>query len=44
MLDAALDAGITLIDTADSYGESEVRLGQLLEGRRDDVILATKFG
>ena len=44
VLDAALDAGITLIDTADSYGESEARLGQLLQGRRDDVILATKFG
>ena len=44
VLDAAIDAGITLIDTADSYGESEARLGQLLEGRRDDVILATKFG
>jgi aryl-alcohol dehydrogenase-like predicted oxidoreductase len=41
---AALDAGITLFDTADSYGESEARLGELLAGRRDDVVLATKFG
>jgi aryl-alcohol dehydrogenase-like predicted oxidoreductase len=41
---AALDAGITLFDTADSYGDSEQRLGELLEGRRDDVIIATKFG
>jgi aryl-alcohol dehydrogenase-like predicted oxidoreductase len=41
---AALDAGITLFDTADSYGASEARLGALLEGKRDDVILATKFG
>ncbi|HEY6932156.1 MAG TPA: aldo/keto reductase [Marmoricola sp.] len=41
---AALDAGITLFDTADSYGASEERLGALLEGRRDDVVLATKFG
>src|SRR3954470_10604693 len=41
---AALDEGITLFDTADSYGASEERLGQLLEGRRDDVVLATKFG
>ena len=41
---AALDAGITLFDTADSYGTSEERLGQLLEGRRDDVVVATKFG
>jgi aryl-alcohol dehydrogenase-like predicted oxidoreductase len=41
---AALDAGITFFDTADSYGTSEERLGQLLEGKRDDVIIATKFG
>jgi aryl-alcohol dehydrogenase-like predicted oxidoreductase len=40
----ALDEGITLFDTADSYGASEARLGELLKGRRDDVILATKFG
>jgi aryl-alcohol dehydrogenase-like predicted oxidoreductase len=44
VLDAALAEGITLIDTADSYGESEARLGKLLQGRRDDVVLATKFG
>jgi aryl-alcohol dehydrogenase-like predicted oxidoreductase len=44
VLDAALEAGITLIDTADSYGQSEARLGALLKGRRDDVVLATKFG
>lgn len=44
VLDAALDAGITLIDTADSYGQSEARLGVLLKGRREDVVLATKFG
>ena len=41
---AALDEGITLFDTSDSYGASEQRLGALLEGRRDDVVLATKFG
>ena len=41
---AALDAGITLFDTADSYGASEERLGRLLEGARDDVVIATKFG
>lgn len=41
---AALDEGITLFDTADSYGTSEQRLGEILEGRRDDVVLATKFG
>ncbi len=41
---AALDAGINFFDTADSYGASEEILGELLEGRRDDVVLATKFG
>ncbi|MGZ4683430.1 MAG: aldo/keto reductase [Acidimicrobiales bacterium] len=41
---AALDAGITLFDTADSYGDSEEILGELLQGKRDDVVLATKFG
>ena len=39
-----LDLGITLIDTAPSYGVSEVRLGKALDGRRDDVILSTKIG
>jgi aryl-alcohol dehydrogenase-like predicted oxidoreductase len=41
---AALDHGITLFDTADSYGESESRLGKILQGNRDDVLIATKFG
>jgi aryl-alcohol dehydrogenase-like predicted oxidoreductase len=41
---AALDEGITLFDTADSYGASEERLGELLAGHRDDIVLATKFG
>jgi aryl-alcohol dehydrogenase-like predicted oxidoreductase len=41
---AALDQGITLFDTADSYGKSEERIGEVLRGKRDDVILATKFG
>jgi aryl-alcohol dehydrogenase-like predicted oxidoreductase len=40
----ALDEGITLFDTADVYGRSEERLGQLLRGQRDNVIIATKFG
>src|SRR5205823_780605 len=41
------DAGITFIDTADVYGNrggSETHLGEALRGRRDDVVLATKFG
>ena len=43
---AALDAGITLFDTADVYGgsRSEVMLGKALGPRRDDIVLATKFG
>ncbi|MDA1077078.1 MAG: aldo/keto reductase [Proteobacteria bacterium] len=43
---AALDQGITLFDTADVYGEqrSEVYLGKALQGRRDQAIVATKFG
>ncbi len=41
---AALDNGINLFDTSDSYGDSEERLGVVLEGRRDDVLIATKFG
>jgi 1-deoxyxylulose-5-phosphate synthase len=46
MLDRALDAGITLVDTADVYGESEQVVGDALaaSGRRDDVLLATKVG
>ena len=41
----ALDAGINFIDTADVYsaGESEEIVGKALAGRRDDVVLATKF-
>ena len=45
IIHAALDAGINFIDTADVYGagESEEIVGKALNGRRDDVILATKF-
>jgi len=38
----ALDAGINLVDTADSYGDSEEVVGRALKGRRDNVVLATK--
>lgn len=48
VVSAALDAGITLFDVADSYGRepglSEVMLGRALAGRRSDAIIATKFG
>ncbi|MBP5617146.1 MAG: aldo/keto reductase [Elusimicrobiaceae bacterium] len=41
---AALDAGINVIDTAPIYGNSEEVLGRILQGRRQEVILATKCG
>lgn len=47
VVDTALDCGITLLDTADVYGDrggSEELLGEVLQGRRDEVVLATKFG
>lgn len=47
VVDAALEAGITFFDTADVYGNrggSERFLGEVLAGRRDRVVLATKFG
>jgi aryl-alcohol dehydrogenase-like predicted oxidoreductase len=46
MVHSALDAGINFIDTSDvySFGESEEILGQALKGRRQEVVLATKFG
>src|SRR5258706_11986224 len=47
VVDASIDCGITLLDTADSYGGgggSEELLGEVLAGRRDQVVLATKFG
>jgi aryl-alcohol dehydrogenase-like predicted oxidoreductase len=39
----ALDAGINFLDTADAYGDSEEVVGKALKGRRDNVVLATKF-
>ncbi|WP_169581518.1 MULTISPECIES: aldo/keto reductase [Microbacterium] len=48
VLDAAIDAGVTFLDTADMYGKdpglSETLMGEALRGRRDRVTLATKFG
>ncbi|HET7140056.1 MAG TPA: aldo/keto reductase [Arthrobacter sp.] len=45
---AALDAGVTLFDVADNYGRepglSETMLGKALAGKRDDAVVATKFG
>ena len=47
VIEAALDDGVTLFDTADIYGSdggSEKALGEILGSRRDQVVLATKFG
>lgn len=48
VLDAAIEAGVTFLDTADMYGGepglSETLVGEALQGRRDRVVLATKFG
>ncbi|MGN6558068.1 MAG: aldo/keto reductase [Solirubrobacterales bacterium] len=47
VLEAALDAGITFFDTADIYGgggASEELMGEALEGRREEFVIATKFG
>ncbi|KFF60899.1 aldo/keto reductase [Cryobacterium sp. MLB-32] len=48
VIDAAIEAGVTLFDTADIYGaergQSEALMGHALQGKRDQIVLATKFG
>lgn len=48
VIDAAIDAGVTLFDTADIYGSerglSETLMGHALKGKRDQIVLASKFG
>jgi aryl-alcohol dehydrogenase-like predicted oxidoreductase len=44
LIQRALDLGVTLFDTANIYGDSELKVGQALRGRRDEAVLATKFG
>jgi aryl-alcohol dehydrogenase-like predicted oxidoreductase len=47
VVDAAIDAGVTFFDTSDTYGNqggSEALIGRALQGRRDQVVLATKWG
>jgi aryl-alcohol dehydrogenase-like predicted oxidoreductase len=44
LIHRALDLGVTLLDTADIYGDSEVQVGKALRGWREQVIVATKFG
>jgi aryl-alcohol dehydrogenase-like predicted oxidoreductase len=43
MMGRALDAGVNFVDTADAYGGSEEMVGHALKGRRDEVVLASKF-
>jgi aryl-alcohol dehydrogenase-like predicted oxidoreductase len=46
VIEEAIESGINFIDTSDSYdtGNSETILGEVLKGRREDVVIATKFG
>jgi aryl-alcohol dehydrogenase-like predicted oxidoreductase len=44
LIHRALDLGINFLDTANIYGDSEIKVGKALLGRRDNVVLATKFG
>ncbi|MBM9504417.1 aldo/keto reductase [Streptomyces sp. KK5PA1] len=44
LIGRALELGVTLIDTADLYGDSEEIIGKAVAGRRDKVVIATKFG
>jgi aryl-alcohol dehydrogenase-like predicted oxidoreductase len=44
LIHRALELGITLLDTADIYGDSERQVGKAIKGRREEVVLATKFG
>jgi len=44
LIHRALDLGVTFLDTANVYGDSEIKVGKALVGRRDRVVLATKFG
>jgi aryl-alcohol dehydrogenase-like predicted oxidoreductase len=44
LIHRALDLGVTFLDTANIYGDSELKVGKALKGRRDKAELATKFG
>jgi aryl-alcohol dehydrogenase-like predicted oxidoreductase len=44
LIERALYLGVTFLDTADIYGDSELKVGKAIKGRRADVFLATKFG
>jgi aryl-alcohol dehydrogenase-like predicted oxidoreductase len=44
VIERALELGINFLDTADIYGDSELKVGAAIKNRRQDVVLATKFG
>ena len=44
VIERALDLGINFLDTADIYGDSEIKVGAAIKNRRQEVVLATKFG
>jgi aryl-alcohol dehydrogenase-like predicted oxidoreductase len=44
LIHRALDLGVNFLDTANIYGDSEIKVGKALRGRRDAAVLATKFG
>src|SRR5690242_5114075 len=44
LIERALDLGMTFLDTADIYGDSELKVAKAIKSRRASVILATKFG
>ena len=44
LIHRALDQGVTMLDTANIYGDSEIKVGKALKGRRDQAVIATKFG
>ena len=44
LIHRALDLGINFLDTANVYGDSEIKVGKAIRGRRDEVVVATKFG
>ena len=44
VINRALELGMTFLDTADIYGDSELKVGKAIRGRRAEVVLATKFG
>lgn len=44
LIHRALDLGVNFLDTANVYGDSEIKVGKAIRGRRDGVVVATKFG